>query len=178
MKQNIVLFVFALIAAGAGWYWQSSSGSADNAQAYTPAVAALVKGPWKDANNQDVVLRTSNNETLVVNFWATWCPPCIKEMPELSLLATELSAKRVRFVGIGIDSPSKIREFTAKTPISYPLIAAGFDGAEVAKNLGNSKGGLPYTVLIGPKGNVIETIEGVVDIATLRSKLALITANK
>ena len=175
MKQKIFMLTCALVAALAGGFWQTRS--SDQAPS-SPAVAALLKGPWKDANDRAVVVQTNRKETLVINFWATWCPPCIKEMPELSALATEFAGKNIRFVGIGIDSSSKIREFAAKTPISYSLIASGFDGAEVAKNLGNTKGGLPFTVLIGPNGTVIETIEGIVDVAAMRSKLALIAANQ
>ena len=174
MKQGVVFGIVAVLAAIAGWFWQTTS----QHPAVNPAVAALYVGPWKDANGAAVTLENDHKTVLLVNFWATWCPPCIKEMPELSTLATEFSNKKVQFVGIGVDSPSKIREFSAKTPISYPLIASGFDGAEVAKNLGNIKGGLPFTVLIDANGTIIETIEGIVDIVALRSKLALIAANK
>ena len=174
MKQGFIYVFFAVLAVLAGWFWQTKTVP----NTANPAVAALVAGPWKDANGDVVTLVNDHKTVLVVNFWATWCPPCIKEMPELSALATEFQNKKVRFVGIGIDSAAKIREFSAKTPISYSLVASGFDGAEVAKNLGNIKGGLPFTVVIDANGNVVETVEGIVDIAALRSKLALISANK
>ena len=174
MKQKILYSTFAIFAAIAGWFWQSASWQTVK----NPAVAALVAGPWLEANGTSVRLANDGKTILVVNFWATWCPPCIKEMPELSALATEFSSKKVQFVGIGIDSASKIREFSSKISISYPLVVSGFDGAEVAKNLGNVKGGLPFTVLIDANGTIFETIEGIVDIAALRGKLALIAANK
>ena len=174
MKQKAIYAVFAVLAAIAGWFWSANS----ERSATNPAVSALIAGPWKDANGATVALTDQSKTVLVVNFWATWCPPCIKEMPELAALATEFSNKKVHFVGIGVDSASKIREFAAKTSISYPLIASGFDGAEVAKNLGNVKGGLPFTVVIDANGNIIEAIEGIVDIPALRSKLVLIAANK
>jgi thiol-disulfide isomerase/thioredoxin len=105
----------------------------------------------------------------VVNFWATWCPPCVEEMPELSELHRELAPKGLGMVGIGIDTAAKIAEFARKTPVSYPLVVAGMGGTEIAHRFGNQAGVLPYTVLIGAGGQVAHRLPGRVDIGRLRA---------
>jgi thiol-disulfide isomerase/thioredoxin len=73
-------------------------------------------------------------------------------MPTLDQISKEYAAKNVLFVGIGIDSPSNIREFLQKTPVSYPIVIGGMEGSNLAKQMGNSQGALPYTVIINPSG--------------------------
>jgi len=92
----------------------------------------------------------------VVNFWATWCPPCVEEMPELSRIHEEMSAKDVKVLGLAIDSPSNVREFLKNRSFSYPLLVTGGSGSELAKRLGNSIEALPYTVLIDANGRVLK----------------------
>lgn len=88
----------------------------------------------------------------VVNFWATWCPPCVEEMPELSAFGDEFRDRGLRIVGIGIDSATNISQFSRKTPMSYPLLVAGTSGLELVRRLGNTAGALPFTVVVGRTG--------------------------
>ena len=78
-------------------------------------------------------------------------------MPTLDKIAQEYSAKNVLIVGIGIDSPSNVREFLQKTPVSYPIVIGGLEGSNLSKQMGNTQGALPYTVVINPKGKSIYT---------------------
>ncbi len=111
-------------------------------------------------------------KAMVVNFWATWCAPCVREMPELDAMAKELAAKNIAVIGIGIDSPSNIAQFAAKLKISYPVYVAGMEGTDLARELGNAQGGLPYTVLIGADGAVRKTYLGQLKFDQLRADLA------
>ncbi|MBI1889983.1 MAG: TlpA family protein disulfide reductase [Burkholderiales bacterium] len=126
-----------------------------------------------DLNGKSQALAQWKGKTIVANFWATWCPPCIEEMPELSALQEEGKAKNIQIIGIGIDSVDKIQEFSYKHKISYPLYVAGMQGAELAKEMGNSKGGLPFTLLITPDGQVKRTYTGRLDMTGLRRDLGL-----
>ncbi len=112
---------------------------------------------------------------VLVNFWATWCAPCIEEMPALSQLAQQYP--QIRFVGIGVDSESKVQDFIAKNPISFPVSASGAAALEWTRALGNQANGLPFTVIILPNGQVIDRILGPVDVQKLSEQLAQLTEN-
>ena len=97
---------------------------------------------------------------VILNFWGTWCPPCIEEIPELDALYTELQAENIQLLGIAIDSPTNVREFLQKTKVSYPILLAGLGGTELGKTLGNTQGGLPFTVILNAEGKQILTKAG------------------
>jgi len=109
---------------------------------------------------------------LLVNFWASWCAPCVQEMPELSELAARDGGKHFNVIGIGIDSPANLNEFVKKTKVSYPLYVGGMSGTDLSRELGNTHGGLPFTVLIGPDGQVRKTYLGRLKFDELRADLA------
>lgn len=108
---------------------------------------------------------------LVVNFWATWCTPCVQEMPELSALQKELGGNKIQLIGMGIDSPGNIADFAKKYQISYPLLVAGMEGTELSRQMGNQAGGLPFTVLIAPDGSVLKSYLGRLNIEQLRGDI-------
>jgi peroxiredoxin len=93
-------------------------------------------------------------------------------MPELSELAAKDGGKHVNVIGIGIDSPANLNEFVKKTKVSYPLYVGGMSGTDLSRELGNVNGGLPFTVLIGPDGQVRKTYVGRLKFDQLRADLA------
>lgn len=107
---------------------------------------------------------------LVLNFWATWCAPCVDEMPELDALQAELGS-RAQFIGIGIDTAANMRRFVEKVPVRYPLLVGGNVGTELSRELGNASGGLPFTVVIDEKGRVIHQYAGRIKVDTLRQAI-------
>lgn len=109
---------------------------------------------------------------LLVNFWATWCAPCVQEMPELSSLADEDGGRRFNVIGVGIDAPSAMSEFAAKHNVKYPLYVGGMGGTEISRAFGNTNGGLPFTVLIGADGQVRKTYLGKLKFDELKADLA------
>lgn len=136
------------------------------------AVQALYAQTLPDAGGAVQALAQWKGKTLIVNFWAPWCAPCVEEMPELSALQHQYSQKNVQVIGIGIDSPGNIAEFAKKFNIAYPVYVAGIKGTELSRQLGNQAGGLPYTVLIGADGQVRKTYLGRLKFAQLRADLA------
>ena len=124
---------------------------------------------FPDPAGKEVRLADARGRLTVVNFWATWCPPCVEEMPELSRIHADLSPSNVKIVGLAVDSPSNVREFAKRYPVSYPLLVTGGSGTELAKRLGNAIDGLPYTVLIDEKGSVLRKKAGRIREEELRS---------
>jgi len=117
-----------------------------------PSVKAFFANSWQTPDGKSINTSEWQGKVLVVNFWASWCPPCIEEMPTLDLLSQEYLQQNTLFVGIGIDSPSNIREFLKSTPVSYPILIGGLEGSNLSKQMGNTQGALPYTVIINSKG--------------------------
>ena len=93
-------------------------------------------------------------KTLVVNFWATWCPPCREEMPIFSRLQTKYAAKGVQFVGIALDTADNVSRYSEQQTVGYPLLIGGTSGGELAQQLGDTSLALPYTVVVGAAGEV------------------------
>ena len=155
------------LAAGlitASWIYRDGTASEES-------VAALLANSWTKPDNTVVNTTEWQNRVLVVNFWASWCPPCVEEMPALSDLQDEFASKNVLFVGIGIDTPSNIRQFLETTLVSYPIVMGGLQGSKIGKALGNTQGALPYTVVINAKGKVANTKLGKINEDELRKQI-------
>jgi len=134
--------------------------------------AALFAQSMNDAAGKPQPLSQFKGKPLLVNFWAPWCGPCVKEMPELSTLSSELKANNINVIGVGIDTPTSILEFTTKYKIAYPIYVGGMGATDLARAFGNDKAGLPYTVLIGADGKVVKTYFGTLKFDELRKDLA------
>lgn len=134
--------------------------------------ANLFAQTLNDEAGKPQALSQWKGKPLLVNFWAPWCAPCVKEMPELSTLSGELKAKGIQFIGIGVDTPTNIAEFTGKYKVTYPIYIGGMGATDVARAFGNANGSLPYTVLIGADGKVAKTYLGILHFDELRKDLA------
>lgn len=99
-------------------------------------------------------LTALRNRKLLVNFWATWCPPCVAELPLLDQFHSEQDANGWQVLGLAVDQPSSVRKFLARTPVRFPIGMAGLGGTELSKALGNLEGGLPYSVLFDASGRI------------------------
>ena len=91
---------------------------------------------------------------VLLNFWATWCPPCVEELPLLSSFYQEHSVKGWQVLGLAVDQLEPVKHFLAKAPVIFPVALAGVPGVELSKSLGNLSGGLPFTVVLGSDGLV------------------------
>lgn len=171
-RRRLVWPALALAALAAGMYTSWRTGRLSEPDGgETAAINTLLAQPLQDANNQLIDRSVWEGRSLVLNFWATWCPPCVEEMPELSQLADEIKTDSIEVIGIGIDSAANIRQFALKHRISYPLPVIGAAGIDIVRALGNSAGGLPFTVVVDPKRAVTARFLGRLDMRTLREHL-------
>jgi thiol-disulfide isomerase/thioredoxin len=92
---------------------------------------------------------------ILLNFWATWCPPCIKEMPALDRFQQRYAAQGWQVVGLAVDGPTPVREYLQRLPVSFAIGLAGLDGADMSRRLGNTSGALPFSAVFNRDGRLI-----------------------
>ncbi len=129
--------------------------------AATPSVIYAASIP--DLVGKPQALGQWSQKLLVINFWATWCPPCLAEMPIFVRLQDKYAAKGLQIVGIAADSPANAAKFAEKLKINYPVLADELGAIEFSKRAGNRLGLLPYTIVLSPKGELILTKLGVIE---------------
>jgi thiol-disulfide isomerase/thioredoxin len=116
---------------------------------------------------------------IVLNFWASWCPPCREEMPELNALYKQYQPQGVAVIGIAAEELATMRQFILNSPVNYPTIAGDIEAMSLASLLGNSQGGLPYTVIINSDAKVANVYLGRLDMKKIELDLnTLIQNNK
>lgn len=136
----------------------------------TAPLTQLAAFEWPDASGKPFDAIELKGKPVVINFWATWCAPCIKEMPALSALSQELG-KSAHFLGISLDRPEQVQRFVKNTPVAFPLLIADFRGLSLSRTWGNAQGQMPFTVVLNAQGALHWQHAGIVDIDKLRSML-------
>lgn len=135
----------------------------------TPGVPAkdpaqvLLATTLADPHGKQQAIGQWRGKVLVINFWATWCPPCLKEIPEFVRLQDRYGARGVQFVGIAIDQTDKVVSYMAQLGMNYPVLMAEKEGIPLARNAGNRLGGLPFTVIVDKVGRTARVELGVLD---------------
>ena len=135
------------------------------------AAETLFTHTFPDPDGTPQALDQWRGKLLVVNFWATWCPPCVEEMPDLQAVRDTYRGRGVEIVGIGIDNADKIRAFRDRLGLQLPLLVAGAGGSQLGQALGNRAGVLPYTALIDRSGRVVQRKVGQIKPAELQQWL-------
>lgn len=156
MKRRGLIYAGVGVAAalaGAGsayWRWRLDAPAVGG-----PAESAFWASSLDGLDGQPVPLARFRGKPLLVNFWATWCPPCVEELPLLSRFHEEQRSRGWQVLGIAVDQPSAVRQWLQRSPLAFPVVLAGLQGTEMSRSLGNEAGGLPFSVLFGPRGEVL-----------------------
>jgi thiol-disulfide isomerase/thioredoxin len=150
-RRNLVLGAgTAAAVAGVGlalWRFEPQAVASANShpvwgqQFDTPVGTVLSMGSFK-------------GKPLLLNFWATWCPPCIEELPMIQAFWRENAPVGHQVVALAIDQPSAVRRFLERQALGFPVGLAGLEGTNLAKSLGNAAGGLPFTVFFKADGSI------------------------
>lgn len=152
-RRHLIAGVGVLAAAagmGLAWYQlRTSSGATE--QAESAFWALHLQTPVGEPFD----LLGLKGKPLLVNFWATWCPPCIEELPLLSSFFQENRSKSWQVLGIAIDQVSSVKRFLDQTPVAFPVVMGGISGIGLSESLGNRQGGLPFSVLFDRQGKVV-----------------------
>lgn len=162
-RRNLILALAGAGALAAGAGWRLRQGDSAGAASAGP-VPADGDGPPEDfwalelptPTGAGMPLRSLRGRPLVVNFWASWCPPCVKEMPELDRFAREFAGRGWQVIGIAIDQSEPVQAFLKQAPVSFPIVLAGNEGLSWVRRLGNAGGALPFSVLFNPDGRIAQ----------------------
>jgi len=158
--KNTLIFIVAIVLAGTGGYAlqkqlkpkQVSNNPALGIQ--RPEFSAMdLSGNIRNINEWD-------GDLILLNFWATWCPPCKKEIPAFIELQQAYGDQGFQVIGIAIDNEESVRQFAETVGINYPVMAAETQAVMLSKRYGNGVGALPYSVIINRKGEISNIITG------------------
>ncbi len=134
-------------ALGLGVAWRRQAGAPAAAH---PVFAARFARP----DGGELAMQAFRGRILLLNFWATWCPPCVREMPLLDRFGRTQAAAGWTVVGLAVDNAAPVREFLRRQPMGFEIGLAGFDGIALSRELGNEGGGLPFSVLFDRQGRL------------------------
>nr|WP_276597995.1 TlpA disulfide reductase family protein [Roseateles koreensis] len=148
-------------ALGAGLAWRAGSPKPALAEAEQAFWAARFERPLAEeaastsASSTWVAAADFRGKPLLLNFWATWCAPCVKELPELAQFHREFKNQGWQVLGLAVDSPAAVQAFLKKLPVDFPQAMAGTTGTTLTRSLGNAQGGLPFSVAFDADGRII-----------------------
>lgn len=164
-KSSLIFIVVAILGLGAGFMaqrWMSNTTSvienAENSQ--QKDVSTPEHRPefsLKDLEDKSRDIKEWDDKVVMINFWATWCPPCRKEIPAFIELQAAYKDKGLAIIGVAIDTKSNVVDFVDPMGINYPVLIGNEEGISLAKAYGNRYGVLPYTVFVDRSGKIIET---------------------
>lgn len=160
MSRTFPLMLAVAVLAAAGGYFVAKKFAPEPAgRQETPAAGAQELLGQKrpdfshlDSAGKPVSAADYDGKVLLLNFWASWCGPCVEEMPMLSRLQEAYSAKGLRVLGIALDDPERAMAFAKEMALAYPVLVGGADVVVTGRRYGNSSGMLPFSVLIDREG--------------------------
>jgi thiol-disulfide isomerase/thioredoxin len=184
-RRRVALSALAGCAAGAGVAWwldreDAAAPPPSDRPATTPASsppsAAALEAFWGSSHpkpdGSTMVMAAYRSQGLILNFWATWCAPCVREFPRLDAFDREHRPMGWRVVGLAIDQEDSVRSFLGKVPVQFDIGVIGAAGLAMVRDLGNAQGGLPFTLVFAPGGHLVDRHLGEVTDAMLRASVA------
>jgi len=157
MNRNLLIGFIALVAVGSGLAFRHLSPPPPPPPA---AVSDPLTATFSDLQGQAHALSEWRGKVLVVNFWATWCPPCLKEIPSFIELQKRYGAQGLQFVGVALDDREAVASFIASRDMNYPILAGEEDVARYMQAQGNTIGALPFTLVFDRNGRLRHTQQG------------------
>jgi thiol-disulfide isomerase/thioredoxin len=144
----------AAVVAGLGWGLrrQAAVSTADDDGAEPARPVDIWSLRFQTPDSGEVRLATLRGRPLLLNFWATWCPPCIEEMPMLDRFQREHHGAGWQVLGLAVDDAEPVRQFLAKYPVSFAIGLAATQGVTLSRALGNARGALPFSVIFDARG--------------------------
>ncbi len=171
-RRAVVMGTVAATAAAAGggtaWWRSRRAGEVDEA-----AAPDLWSQTFPRLYGSAVRMADLRGRPLVLNFWATWCGPCVKEMPLLAQFASDRASSGWQVLALAIDGAEPVGRFVKERSLSVPVALAGAEGVDLSRSLGNSQGALPFSVVFDSTGRAVARNLGAVSQALLSEWVGL-----
>jgi thiol-disulfide isomerase/thioredoxin len=166
----------AALAGAAVAYWQDQKLATSEPSAPQKPVSGDLTDLWQmqfdTPAGSKLAMQSLKGKPLLINFWATWCPPCVEELPLIERFYNENKAKSVQIVGLAADKPEAVRAFLQKLPLTFPIGITDLSGIALSKSWGNLAGGLPFSVMLAADGRVMQRKMGKLSEDDLKNWLA------
>ncbi len=141
----------ALLGLGTAW-WRNQ---APHAVPAAEPVQGFWSMQWDTPQGSKLSMQSLQGRPLLLNFWATWCAPCVEELPLINDFYRQNKSNGWQVLGLAVDKLAPVQGFLKKMPLDFPVGMAGLSGAELGHGLGNAAGGLPFSVVLGANGAVL-----------------------
>ncbi|MFV2057838.1 MAG: TlpA family protein disulfide reductase [Thiohalomonadales bacterium] len=160
MKSRVFVFILlfavsALVGNEVIKQFTKEGGESKVANAATIKHIPLTEFSLSDTNGKMQEFKQWGDKVRVLNFWATWCPPCLRETPMFVELQAKYQAQGLQFIGVAIDSLEPVKDFMDTYGINYPILVGAEDAIDLSKKYGNKFGALPYSVVIDRNGTIV-----------------------
>jgi thiol-disulfide isomerase/thioredoxin len=155
-RRQLLVGGIAIAAVGAGVGWALRRQSTGPAARKADAPPDLWSLRFENPSGGEIVLAGMRGRPLLLNFWATWCAPCVEELPMLDRFVREHAAAGWQVLGLAIDSVAPVREFLGRHPVGFPIGLAGAQGVTLSRSLGNTHGSLPFSVVFDSRGEAVQ----------------------
>ena len=173
MKQNTFLFVAVIVIALALGIWfgiEQQTAHEDKRIASSPSLS-FIDFALPDLQGKQRRLSQWRGKVLVLNFWATWCPPCLEEIPLFIDFQEKYKNKGLQIIGVAIDTKDNVIDFREVLAINYPILIDTGAGMKIMEQYGNRVGSLPYSVMIDRDGRIFNNKIGAYSRAELKKLL-------
>jgi len=168
MKKTAIFIVLVIVAGAAGFGLQRAmiNQQKQNLAPEMPSGQVSVIGEnrpefaLQDLDGKLRNIKEWDGKVLLVNFWATWCPPCKREIPAFMALQEQYGKQGFQVIGVAIDNEEAVRDYVDTMGINYPVMAAELDSMDIARQYGNRINALPFSAFVGRDGKIVLTRPG------------------